>query len=68
MLSRYLDSKRSSLKTYVSVLAPDQAFFKSLFFSADIGNDLALVQTRPVKAFETYVAFSAELELSLEDS
>jgi len=41
---------------------------KSLFFSADRGNDLVLVQTRPVKAFETYVAFSAELELSLEDS
>ena len=54
LLSRHLDRKMSSpsvTPTNLFILARDQAFFKSLFFSADRGNDLGLVQTQEILRF-----------------
>lgn len=54
LLSRHLDRKMSSpsvTPTNLFILARDQAFFKSLFFSADRGNDLGLVQTQEILCF-----------------
>ena len=52
LLSRHLDRKMSSpsvTPTNLFILARDQAVFKSLFFSADRGNDLGLVQTQEIR-------------------
>lgn len=54
LLSRHLERKMSSpsvTPTSLFVLARDQAFFKALFFSADRGNDLGLVQTQEILRF-----------------
>ena len=54
LLSRHLDRKMSSPSVTPSnlfILARDQAFFKALFFSADRGHDLGLVQTQEILRF-----------------
>lgn len=54
LLSRHLDRKMMEPKlspTALFILARDQAFFKTLFFSGDRGNDLGLVQCQEILRF-----------------
>ena len=54
LLSRHLDRKlrKPDLSpTSLFIIARDQAFFKTLFFSGDRGSDLGLVQTQEILRF-----------------
>lgn len=54
LLSRFLERKMKDAKlspTSLYIMARDQAFFKTLFFSGDRGNDLGVVLTEEIVRF-----------------